>query len=123
MKRGAEGAAQRGVADQVTWVAADLATWEPESSYDLVTSSFFHSLLELPRTEILRRAAGHVAPNGHLLVVSHVFEGPEDVPPWALRFHGVESADDPELQARLSSMRSPAADPMISASTRTSGRS
>ncbi|MFT3660240.1 MAG: bifunctional NAD(P)/FAD-dependent oxidoreductase/class I SAM-dependent methyltransferase [Gordonia sp. (in: high G+C Gram-positive bacteria)] len=108
--RGAEGAEQHGVADRIDWVAADLATWEPSSSFDLVTTSFLHSSIELPRADILRRAGERVNPGGHLLIVTHVFEGPEDVPPWAVRFHGAEAADDPDLQARLAEMLSPAED-------------
>jgi len=81
--RGAEGAADHGVADRITWVAHNLGTWRTEKTFDLVTASFFHSTVDLPRTEILRRAAGQVRPGGHLLLVSHVFETEEDVPPWA----------------------------------------
>ncbi|HWU32289.1 MAG TPA: FAD-dependent oxidoreductase [Marmoricola sp.] len=85
--RGAAGAAELGVADRVTWVAHDLATWTTAETFDLVTASFFHSTVDLPRTEILRRAAEQVRPGGHLLLVSHVFETDEDVPPWASRHH------------------------------------
>ncbi len=56
--------------------AHDLATWEPDGPYDLVTASFFHSQEELPRTEILRRAAGQIAPGGHLAIVSHAPPAP-----------------------------------------------
>ncbi|RLV56247.1 methyltransferase domain-containing protein [Aeromicrobium phragmitis] len=83
--RGAQGAQQRGVADRITWIAHDLASWQPEGAFDLVTASFFHSTVELPRTEILQRAAAQIRPGGHLLVVSHVFENDDDIPPWAWR--------------------------------------
>ncbi|MFT0848031.1 bifunctional NAD(P)/FAD-dependent oxidoreductase/class I SAM-dependent methyltransferase [Actinomycetaceae bacterium L2_0104] len=54
------------------FIAADLAHWRPEGAYDLVTSSFLHSWeVEIPREEILRGAAGFVAPGGYLLIVSH----------------------------------------------------
>ena len=85
--RGAEGAEQHGVADRIAWVAHDLASWHTEETFDLVTASFFHSTVDLPRTEILRRAAARVRLGGHLLLVSHVFESDEDVPPWASRHH------------------------------------
>ncbi|SEN67474.1 class I SAM-dependent methyltransferase [Cryobacterium sp. TMT1-3] len=65
------GAAAQGPDDVVTWVAADLADWTPPGSYDLVTSCFLHSFVELPREAILRRAAAAVAPEGLLLVVGH----------------------------------------------------
>lgn len=57
--------------DQIRFEADDLSTWEPDGPYDLVTASFFHSQEDLPRTEILRRAAGQVSPGGHLAIVSH----------------------------------------------------
>ena len=65
------GAAAQGANDQVTWVAADLAEWTPPGTYDLVTSSFLHSFVELPREAILRRAATAVASGGLLLIVGH----------------------------------------------------
>lgn len=106
--RGAQGAALNGVGDQITWVSHDLSTWTTGETFDLVTASFFHSTVELPRTEILRHAAGQVRPGGHLLIVSHVFETVDDIPPWAIRHHGTEDPDDSELQARLSVLRTPA---------------
>jgi trans-aconitate methyltransferase len=66
----------------VTFEAHDLSTWEPEGEIDLVTASFFHSREELPRTEILRRAAAHIAPGGHLAIVSHAA-----APPWSEHAH------------------------------------
>jgi len=62
--------------DQIRFGAHDLATWEPDGPYDLVTASFFHSQEDLPRTEILRRAAGQIAPGGHLAIVSHAPPAP-----------------------------------------------
>ncbi|MGC5628843.1 class I SAM-dependent methyltransferase [Georgenia sp. Z1344] len=64
--------------DAVRFDVADLATWTPEGPYDLVTASFLHSSVELPRTQILRRVADAVAPGGHLLAVTHAAP-----PPWA----------------------------------------
>jgi trans-aconitate methyltransferase len=79
----ARGAAlEAGVDGRVTFAAHDLSTWEPEGEIDLVTASFFHSREELPRTEILRRAAAHVAPGGHLAIVSHAAP-----PPWSEHAH------------------------------------
>ena len=105
--RGAEGATLRGVADRITWVSHDLSTWTTEATFDLVTASFFHSTVDLPRTEILRRSAARVRPGGHLLVVSHVFESVEDIPPWALRHHETGDVGDAELQARISVLQTP----------------
>ena len=72
------GAAAQGPGDDIEWIAADLADWEPPRQYDLVTSSFLHSFVEIPREAILRRAATAVAPGGILLIVGHA-----GVPHWA----------------------------------------
>jgi SAM-dependent methyltransferase len=92
--RGAEGAASRGLADRITWISQDLATWTTEQTFDLVAASFFHSTVELPRTEILRRAARLVLPGGHLLIVSHVFETEDDIPPWSRRWLADQGGHD-----------------------------
>lgn len=65
------GAAAARPEDRVTWVAADLATWHPDGVFDLVSSCFLHSTVELPRDRILRNAAEAVTPGGHLLIVGH----------------------------------------------------
>lgn len=64
--------------DQARFVASDLAGLDGSDGYDLVTASFFQSPVELPRTDILRRAAGLVNPGGHLLITSHAA-----APSWA----------------------------------------
>ncbi|WOQ69601.1 class I SAM-dependent methyltransferase [Microbacterium limosum] len=73
--------------DRARFVAADLTAWSPERSVDLVAATFLHSMVELPRAAILRRAATWVAPGGHLLVIAHAA-----APPWAagLREHAHE---------------------------------
>jgi SAM-dependent methyltransferase len=77
--RGAAAAAEAGVpAGRIQWRAGDLASWTEDEPYDLVTAFFLHSPVEIPRTEILRRAAGRVASGGHLLIVSHAA-----FPPWS----------------------------------------
>ena len=65
------GAAEQQPDDDITWVAADLSDWVPPRSYDLVSACFLHSTVDLPREEILRRAAAAVAAGGTLLVVGH----------------------------------------------------
>lgn len=78
IERGRMMAAERGLADRIEWIAADLSDWAPTGSFDLVTASFLQSPLELERGAILRRAADAVAPGGRLLLVSHAA-----APPWA----------------------------------------
>lgn len=62
--------------------SCDLGTWTTDRTFDLVTSSFLQSPVALPRADILRRAAGWVAPGGHLLIVTHAAS-----PPWASPEH------------------------------------
>lgn len=81
-------AAAAGVADRVRGVVADLAgdaAWledEGAQQFELVSACFLQSPLDFPRTEVLRRAAGLVAPGGRVLVVAHAAPPPwADVPP------------------------------------------
>jgi len=67
----AVGAAAQQPGDDISWISADLAEWQPERAFDLVTACFLHSEVELPRERILRRAAAAVAPRGMLLIVGH----------------------------------------------------
>ena len=84
--RAREAAAALGIPDhRLNWVVADLSTWVGTGSYDLVTSGFLQSPIHLARVDILRRAAGLVAPAGHLLAVSHA-----EPPPWSNLAHGHE---------------------------------
>lgn len=56
----------------VTWEQRELGTQPlPAGPFDLVTSAFLHSPVEMPRAEILRAAAELVAPGGTLLVIGH----------------------------------------------------
>lgn len=57
---------------------ADLASWRPATTYDLVSACFLHSPVEFPRDAVLRTAATAVAPGGHLLIVGHAAP-----PPWS----------------------------------------
>lgn len=67
---GAEKAAAAGVT-AITWEQHDLGVSFPAGAFDLVTTSFLHSPVELPRSAILRRAAAAVAAGGTLLVIGH----------------------------------------------------
>lgn len=69
--RAAEHARDAGLADRVDWQQHDLGTSFPAGTFDLVSAQFLHSWGEMPREEILRKAASAVAPGGMLLIVGH----------------------------------------------------
>jgi 2-polyprenyl-3-methyl-5-hydroxy-6-metoxy-1,4-benzoquinol methylase len=64
-------AAEAGLDGTIAWERHDLAGSLPAGPFDLVTSAFLHSPVELPRAPILRRAAALVAPGGTFLVIGH----------------------------------------------------
>ena len=79
LDRGAVHAADAGVpAGSIEWQRHNLADSFPAGAYDLVSTHFLHSPVEIPRERILRSAADAVAPGGVLLVVGHAAR-----PPWA----------------------------------------
>ncbi len=71
------------IRSRITWQQSDLTKWQPEGSYDLVTSQFLHSR-ELDWRVPLRAAASAVKPGGTLLVVGH---HPDRLPPWGNDHH------------------------------------
>lgn len=71
LERAHEHATEAGVGDRIQCQHHDLAVSFPAGSFDLVSAQFLHSPIEMPRGEILRRAAAAVAPGGSLLVVGH----------------------------------------------------
>ncbi len=70
LARAAERAADSGVSDRVQWVEADLSSWTPDRSYDLVMTHYAHPAM--PQLEFYDRIASWVAPGGTLLVVGHL---------------------------------------------------
>ncbi|BEH02808.1 class I SAM-dependent methyltransferase [Brooklawnia propionicigenes] len=70
--------------DRARFLAADLAT-VPAGAFDLVSVSFLHSPVDLPRESILRQAAERVAASGYLLITSHAA-----APHWSDAPHGHE---------------------------------
>ena len=97
------GGAEQRPGDAITWVAADLSTWQPPSTYDLVTACFLHSDVDLPREEILRRAGGAVAPGGLFLIVGHA-----GVPHWEHLDHEAPDLPTPDdMLATLFDQASP----------------
>jgi SAM-dependent methyltransferase len=89
LERAAAQADRVGVSDRISFETHDLSASVPDGSFDLVSAQFLHSPVELPRGEILRRAAGLVAPGGALLVVGHA-----EPPPWARHHHAEDEAVD-----------------------------
>lgn len=71
LARGAATAADQGLGDRVRWEQADLTSWTPTETFDLVTSHFLHSPVALDAATILLTARAAVRPSGHLLVVKH----------------------------------------------------
>ena len=57
------------IAQRITWLTADLTSWEPSHRYDLVTSQYVHP--DLPFDQFVARLAAAVVPGGTLLVVGH----------------------------------------------------
>ncbi|MBF4583140.1 class I SAM-dependent methyltransferase [Curtobacterium sp. VKM Ac-2865] len=91
--RGRAAAEDAGVADHVRFDAGDLATWDTEERFTLVTASFLQSWpVEIPRAAILRRATRFVAPGGHLLVTAHA--APPGELPEELRSYRFPTPDD-----------------------------
>ena len=81
LTRASAAAVAAGVDERTAFVAADLASWETGARFDLVTASFLQSWpVEIPRSAILRRAAGFVAAGGHLLVTAHAAPPHGDLP-------------------------------------------
>ena len=56
-------------AARVTFLAADLTTWDPHQRFELVTSHYVH--VPGPQEALFSRLASWVAPGGTLLVVGH----------------------------------------------------
>ena len=85
-------------AEGIRWLATDLADWDAEGEFDLVCASFFHSPVDFPRTDVLRRSAKHIVAGGHLLLVSHAA-----FPPWsdAEAHHHVALLSPEEERAEL----------------------
>ncbi|KFF60602.1 hypothetical protein JF66_03210 [Cryobacterium sp. MLB-32] len=97
LSRGEGRAESAGLADRIRWVQADLAVWQPESTFDLVSAQFLQSPVELPREQILRRAASAVAPGGQLLIVGHAA-----FPKWST--HRAQPEDTPSPEHVLASL-------------------
>ncbi|SEH74973.1 Methyltransferase domain-containing protein [Mycolicibacterium rutilum] len=77
LRRAADEAAARGVADRIEFRQHDLSAGFPDGEFDLLSAHFLHSTFPLDRMPIFAAAARAVRPGGMLLIVDH--SGP---PPW-----------------------------------------
>lgn len=68
---GAAQAAVAGLGDEITWERHDLDESFPIGQFDLVTSCYLHSPVDLGRTKVLRASAAAVRPGGTLIILSH----------------------------------------------------
>ena len=79
LDRASTHAAEAGVGARIDFRQHDLTHTFPAGVFDLVSTHYLHSPVELfPRTRVLQTAAQAVAPGGLLLVVAHA-----SVPPWS----------------------------------------
>lgn len=69
-------AAASELADRVHTRRHDLAESFPDGTFDLVSACYFHSPIDIPRQQVLRRAARAVAAGGLLIVVEHASTAP-----------------------------------------------
>ncbi|WP_097881410.1 class I SAM-dependent methyltransferase [Streptomyces sp. st140] len=99
LERVAAGAAAAGLVDRVHPSRHDLARSFPDGAFELVTASYFHTPVEIPRDQVLRRAAEAVAPGGLLVLVEHA-----SLAPWSWR-DGHEDVTFPSPDEVLASLR------------------
>ncbi|MFI5801751.1 class I SAM-dependent methyltransferase [Streptomyces sp. NPDC051561] len=97
--RVAAGAEAAGLGDRVHPARHDLAESFPDGSFDLVCASYFHTPVEIPRAQVLRRAAGAVAPGGLLILVEHA-----SLAPWSWRPENGKEPQFPTPEAVLDSL-------------------
>lgn len=95
LERGATAAKEAGVDALIEWHLHDLAQTFLSGVYELVSAQYLHAPIELPRVEILRRAASRVGPGGILLIVGHA-----SPPPWAQHGHAHREFPQPAEVAR-----------------------
>lgn len=70
----AERAARASLA--ISWVEADLTSWQPERTFDLVTTSYAHPAM--PQLDFYERVSRWVSPSGTLVIVAHAHDAPAE---------------------------------------------
>lgn len=75
-------AVQRGVAQLITPVVADVGSWEPAEAgtFDVVVAAYLHSDLA-----VLTHSAGLLAPGGRLIWIAHAPDSEHGPPPEIVR--------------------------------------
>ncbi|AGF71072.1 type 12 methyltransferase [Corynebacterium halotolerans YIM 70093 = DSM 44683] len=75
-------ATERGVADHIAPVVADVSSWQPAdaSRFDLVVAAYLHTDLE-----VLINSAHLLAPGGRLIWIAHAPDSPHGPPPEVIR--------------------------------------
>jgi SAM-dependent methyltransferase len=85
---------------QITWLRADFMTWDPQTTYDLVSAHFIHAQ-KADRPIIHQKLAGAVSPGGSLLIVAHhpadldTTMGRPDLPDFLFTAEEIADALDP----------------------------
>lgn len=76
LERARAQAAERGLTANVTFEKCDVSQSLPNGSFDLVSAQYSHTPIDIPREQVLRRAAESVAMQGLLLIVDHASTAP-----------------------------------------------
>jgi len=93
IERGVANAKQRGLADRVNLVHADATTWSGHDADVVIAIGSSHAWLGT--TGVLEAAAGHLRPDGRLLLGEEIWEGPPT--PAALTALAAQQDDYSEL--------------------------
>lgn len=100
LARAADRATAAGLGDDtIHWVRADLGSWEPAHTFDLVTTHYAHPAM--PQLAFYDRLSSWVAPGGTLLVVGHLHSG-HGADHGADQGKGHDGHDDPHPPAEAS---------------------
>lgn len=78
LKRVASHAATAGLTARVHTSQHDLTETFPDGSFDLINACYFHTPTDIPREQVLQRAARSITPGGLLLIVDHA-----SIAPWS----------------------------------------